>query len=99
MFGVNVTDKMTDKCPKCGGHTIQKALFTSFYQHCEACENTTTQHIVNNPIAIGDTVAYKGGVWIVIDIPDKKTAKISHIHICTVEHVPIEKLIVYTFYI
>lgn len=26
-------------CPKCNGPTITKALFTSYYQHCEACES------------------------------------------------------------
>lgn len=26
-------------CGKCGGPTVQKALFTSLYDHCEPCEN------------------------------------------------------------
>jgi hypothetical protein len=25
-------------CPKCSGPTVQRALFTSFYDHCERCD-------------------------------------------------------------
>ena len=58
-------------CPKCNGPTVERALFTSLYQHCERCEmpkrETPRREIgkINEwdepPFVTGDTVYYLNG--------------------------------------
>ena len=53
-------------CPKCNGPTIAKPLFTSFYQHCERCENPNPCKGIaldGAPFAVGDTVYSKRGMF------------------------------------